>query len=85
MTTAIELRKTIIGKRYLTDANLSRIVAKDDEGNEWRIKKERNGYIFRHIRDNTGISGFSDSIETLVLNALTRVSGVNVYVEDARP
>ena len=83
MKKIIKIRSQLIGKRYLTENNQSRIVARDNDGNEWRIRKEPEGYIFRHTAMNAGIYGFSDSIPGLVFNALTKVTGIEISIEDA--
>ena len=77
----IKIKTQLIGKRFLREKYQSRLVARDSVGNEWRVKKEPEGFIFRHIGDNTGIYGHSDTLETLVLNALTKVVGIQIVVE----
>lgn len=82
MKKEIKVKTQLVGKRYLSEKYQSRIIAKDIQGNEWRIKKEAQGFIFRHVENNTGIYGYSETIHDLVCNALTRVSGISVYVVD---
>lgn len=77
----IKIRTQLIGKRFLREKYQSRLVARDIAGNEWRVKAEPEGFIFRHVGNNTGIYGHSETLETLVLNALTKVSDIQIVVE----
>ena len=77
----IFVKLSIHGRKWLRAKYVPFIVARNSEGQEWRIKKEPEGFIFRNTRDNTGIFGCSKTLEELILNALTRVSGITVSVE----
>ena len=78
----ISIKLSIRGRKWLRSKYAPFIVARSEsEGQEWRIKKEPEGFIFRNTRDNTGIYGHSSNVEELVLNALTKVSGINMSFE----
>ena len=78
----ISVKISIHGRKWLRAKYAAFIVARcESEGQEWRIKKEPEGFIFRNTRDNTGIYGHSKTVDELVLNALTKVSGITIIVE----